>query len=109
MNQDKTHTLVNFISPIQTLETFDQICDFRSATRTSILLMLMKDFIMEQSTSIPHQIQSLQNLKNDLSNFELFKTDGSGHKTPNNRNLTRENRFNNRSTAMAFFIDEDAE
>ena len=109
MNQDKTHTLVNFISPTQTLQTFDQICDFRSATRTSILLMLMKDFITEQSTSIPHQIQALQNLKNDLSNFELFKTDRSGHETPNNRNLTRENRFNNRSTAMAFFTNEDAE
>ena len=66
---NKESTLVNFISPNQILETFDDICSFQSTTRTSTLIKLMKEFIVEQSTSIPHQIQSIQNLKNGLSNF----------------------------------------
>ena len=66
---NKGSTLVNFLSPNEVLETFDEICSYQSTTRTSTLIKLMKDFIAEQSTSIPQQIQSIQNLKNGLSNF----------------------------------------
>ena len=73
---NKESTLVNFISPNQILEIFDDICSFQSTTRTSTLIKLMKEFIAEQSTSIPHQIQSIQNLKNGLSNFGVQKESG---------------------------------
>ena len=108
-NQTKKSTLVNFISPNQILETFDQICSFQSTTRTSTLIKLMKEFISDQSATIPHQIQSLQNLKNDLSKFEIIKSEGMDQKIRPNRKLGTPDRFKDRSYPIPFFIDKDME
>ena len=108
-HQTKTSTLVNFITPNQILETFDSICGFQSITRTSMLIRLMKEFISEQSTSIPHQIQSLENLKNGLSKFERNKSEGDDRRNNSHRNLSSQNRFDDRSSPLSFFIDEDME
>ena len=106
-NQTKNSTLVNFITPNQILETFDQICAFQSTTRTSTLIKLMKEFISHQSASIPHQIQSIENLKNGLSKFEISKVD----RAVNRRPLKTFSEFNsqkyNRSEPITFFITED--
>ena len=108
-NQTKNSTLVNFITPNQILETFDQICSFQSATRTSTLIKLMKEFISDQSASIPQQIQSLQNLKNDLSKFEIIRSEGMDKEIHSNQKLKGQNRFQDRSYPIPFFIDGDME
>jgi len=69
----------------------------------------MKEFISEQSTSIPHQIQSLENLKNGLSKFERNKSEGDDRRNNSTRNLSSKNRFDDRSSPLSFFIDEDME
>ena len=102
---NKESTLVNFISPNQILETFDDICSFQSTTRTSTLIKLMKEFIVEQSTSIPHQIQSIQNLKNGLSNFEVQKESDKSIRQYQTREFTGYKLRNNINEPISFFSD----
>ena len=69
----------------------------------------MKEFISDQSASIPHQIQSLQILKNDLSKFEIRKSEVIDQKIHSNQKLKGQNQFQDRSYPIPFFIDEDLE
>ena len=69
----------------------------------------MKEFISDQSASIPQQIQSLQNLKNDLSKFEIRKSEVIDQKIYQSRKLGTPDRFKDRSYPIPFFIDEDME
>ena len=69
----------------------------------------MKEFISDQSASIPQQIQSLQNLKNDLSKFEVIRSEGMDQKLHSNRKMDTPDRFNDRFDPILFFINEDME
>jgi hypothetical protein len=66
-------SLINFIAPRSTIETFDDVCSYHAQSRTSVLLKLMRDYIQEQSPIIQTEIQSIRNLKNGLSNFVVQK------------------------------------
>ena len=81
---NKESTLVNFISPNQILETFDDICSF-------------------QSTTIPHQIQSIQNLKNGLSNFGVQKESGKSIRQYQTPEFTGYKLRNNINEPISFF------
>ena len=91
------------------IETFDSICSFNNQTRTAALIKLMREHISEQSLIIRHQIESTQNLKNDLSKFEIIKSEGMDQKIHPNRKLGTPDRFNNSSYPIPFFIDENME
>ncbi|NBR12925.1 MAG: hypothetical protein EBU00_12255, partial [Alphaproteobacteria bacterium] len=83
-NPIQPQNLINFIASKDLIETFDSICSFNNQTRTSALIKLMRDYINEQSPIIRHQIESTQNLKNDLSNFNQLKlqTETQNHPKP---------------------------
>lgn len=87
-NPIQPQNLINFIASKDLIETFDSICSFNNQTRTSALIKLMRDYINEQSPIIRHQIESTQNLKNDLSNFNHLKLQTETH------NYSKPNKFN---------------
>jgi hypothetical protein len=101
----KSNNLINFIVQKDLIETFDSICSFNNQTRTSALIKLMRDYINEQSPIIRHQIESTQNLKNDLSNFNHLKLQTEKH------NQSKPTKFNgyklrtNLNDPISFFSD----
>ena len=68
MNQDnETDTvLMNFRVPIHLKDTFDQICKFNHQSKTSVLLMLIRDFVEEQSKKIGSELKRRERLKEQL-------------------------------------------
>ena len=81
---NKSNNLINFIASKDLIETFDSICSYNNQTRTSALIKLMRDYINEQSPIIRHQIESTNNLKNDLLKFNQMKlrTETHNHLKP---------------------------
>jgi len=69
----------------------------------------MRDYINEQSPVIRQQIESTQNLKNDLLKFEIKKSEVMDQKVHSNQKLKGQNRFQDRYYPIPFFIDEDME
>lgn len=59
--------LINFRSPEDLQETFDLVCDYKSATRTQVLIDLMRGYILENHKSIMDQVQSMKELNKNLS------------------------------------------
>jgi len=70
---------------------------------------LMKEFISEQSTSIPHQIQSIQNLKNGLSNFGIQNESNKSIRQPRIQELNKYKLRNNINEPISFFSDAFSE
>jgi len=101
----KPHNLINFIVSKDLTETFDSICSFNNQTRTSALIKLMRDHINEQSPLIRHQIESTQNLKNDLSNFRLQKLQSETHQRPKSSNFDGYKLRTNLNDPISFFSD----
>jgi len=101
----KSNNLINFIVTKDLIETFDSICSFNHQTRTSALIKLMKDYINEQSPLIRHQIESTQNLKNDLSNFRQKKLQSETHKRPKSTNFEGYKLRSNLNDPISFFSD----
>lgn len=63
--------LINFRTPEDLQHTFDMVCQFKSQTRTQVLIGLMRDYVSENHEPIVHQIQSLKDLNKNLS--EIIK------------------------------------
>ena len=63
--------LINFRTPEDLQHTFDMVCQFKSQTRTQVLIGLMRDYVSENHEPIVHQIQSLKDLNRNLS--EIIK------------------------------------
>lgn len=77
--------LINFRIPTDLQETFDMVCDFKSQTRTQVLINLMREFISNERQPISDQIRSLQSLKRDLSETKrnrVLSVDPERQKTP---------------------------
>ena len=66
--------LINFRIPTDLQETFDMVCDFKSQTRTQVLINLMREYISNERQPIIDQIRSLQNLNRDLSEIKRKKS-----------------------------------
>jgi len=101
----KSNNLINFIVTKDLTEIFDSICSFNHQTRTSALIKLMKDYINEQSPLIRHQIESTQNLKNDLSNFRQLKIETETRQRPKSRNFDGYKLRINLNDPISFFSD----
>ena len=80
-----THRLINFRAPIAIQTMFDQVCGYRSQSRTAVLVSLMSGYISDQSEQIQKQIDSVNALKNDLEKNILFKTQWNMPRNQNNR------------------------
>ena len=63
--------LINFRTPEDLQQTFDMVCQFKCQTRTQVLIGLMRDYVLKNREPIIHQIQSLKDLNNNLS--EIIK------------------------------------
>ena len=63
--------LINFRTPEDLQHTFDMVCQFKSQTRTQVLIGLMRDYVSKNHEPIVHQIQSLKDLNKNLS--EIIK------------------------------------
>ena len=101
----KSHNLINFIVSKDLMETFDSICSFNNQTRTSILIKLMRDYIREQSPIIRHQIESTQNLKNNLSNFKQLKLQTETYNRPKHTKFNGYKLRTNLNDPISFFSD----
>ena len=71
--------LINFRSPEDLQATFDLLCRYKSQSRTQVLITLMREFISTNHKPIIDDIQSLQDLNKNLSEFVLNDT-GYGHR-----------------------------
>ena len=66
-----TSKLINFRTPEDLQQTFDMVCQFKSQTRTQVLIDLMRGYVSENHDPIVDQIKSIQNLNKHLS--EIIK------------------------------------
>jgi hypothetical protein len=66
--------LINFRSPEDLQTTFDLVCRYKSQSRTQVLITLMREFISTNHKPIINDIQSLQDLNKNLSEFVLNDT-----------------------------------
>ena len=101
----KSNNLINFIVSKDLIEMFDSICSFNNQTRTSALIKLMRDYINEQSPIIRHQIESTQNLKNDLSNFKQQKLQTETYNRPRQMKFNGYKLRSNLNDPISFFSD----
>lgn len=101
----KSHNLMNFIVSKDLIETFDSICSFNNQTRTSALIKLMRDYISDQSPIIRHQIESTQNLKNDLSNFKQQNLQTETYNKPKYTKFVGYKLRTNLNDPISFFSD----
>jgi hypothetical protein len=102
-------SLINFIAPRSTIETFDDVCSYHAQSRTSVLLKLMRDYIQEQSPIIQTEIQSLQNLQNNLSNFKRNNGLTESKRRPLKPLSDWHNGKLKRSEPIGFFSDQSNE
>jgi hypothetical protein len=77
--------LINFRSPEDLQNTFDLVCRYKSQSRTQVLITLMREFISSNHKPIINDIQSLQVLNKNLSEFVLNDT---GHRHRQNLKQT---------------------
>lgn len=68
--------LINFRSPEDLQATFDLVCRYKSQSRTQVLIALMREFISTNHKPIINDIQSLQDLNKNLSEFVSSKPNG---------------------------------
>jgi hypothetical protein len=61
--------LINFRTPENLQATFDMVCRYKSQSRTQVLIALMRDFVSTNHKPIINDIQSLQDLNKNLSEF----------------------------------------
>jgi hypothetical protein len=59
--------LINFRTPEDLQNTFDLVCDYKSVTRTQVLIDLMRGYILENHKSIMDQIHLIKELNKNLS------------------------------------------
>ena len=50
MRSDRT--LINFNCPNDLMDSFDEVCDFKSMNRTQTLIELMRDYVVNKSDEI---------------------------------------------------------
>ena len=55
-------TIVNLNVPSQTLRGFDRLCRLVGKTRTSILVDLMRSFVLQEGQRIMEQVQQISSL-----------------------------------------------
>lgn len=55
-------TMVNINVPTQTLRGFDRLCRLVGKTRTSILVDLMRSFVLQEGHRIMEQVQQISSL-----------------------------------------------
>ena len=67
-NQTDT-VLMNFRIPIHLKDAFDQVCKFNHQSKTSVLLMLIRDFVEEQSEKIGSELEKREKLTEQLGNL----------------------------------------
>lgn len=55
-------TMVNINVPIQTLRGFDRLCRLVGKTRTSVLVDLIRSFVLQEGHRIMEQVQQISSL-----------------------------------------------
>ena len=58
MRSDRT--LINFNCPNDLMDSFDEVCDFKSMNRTQTLIELMRDYVVNKSDEIQRWICTLR-------------------------------------------------
>ena len=66
---DYTTTLINFRVPIHLKANLDQVCRFNHQSKTSVLLMLIRDFIKDQSVQIERELETQRKLDQQLESI----------------------------------------
>lgn len=61
-------TMVNINVPTQTLRGFDRLCRLVGKTRTSILVDLMRSFVLQEGKRIMEQVQQISSLAETADN-----------------------------------------
>jgi len=64
-----TTKLVNFRVPIHLKANLDQVCRFNHQSKTSILLMLIRDYIKDQSEKIDQELETQRKLDQRLASL----------------------------------------
>ena len=64
-----TTKLVNFRVPIRLKANLDQVCRFNHQSKTSVLLMLIRDFIKDQSVEIDRELARQRKLDQQLESI----------------------------------------
>ncbi|MFN3863748.1 MAG: hypothetical protein ACK4RT_05630 [Erythrobacter sp.] len=59
-------TLTNFNVPLRTRKRFDEVCHASGRTRTSVLVGLMEDFILNQGKVIAERTKRFQEVDHSL-------------------------------------------
>lgn len=86
MKTMKTGTLTNFNVPIDTRNRFDAICHASGRTRTSVLVELMKEYVLEEGKRLIERQKELGEL--DARIQESLVLRGSSHcQVSNSREL----------------------
>ena len=66
---DYTTTLINFRVPNHLKANLDQVCRFNHQSKTSVLLMLIRDFIKDQSVQIERELETQRKLDKQLASL----------------------------------------
>lgn len=82
--------LINFRTPEELQQTFDMVCQFKSQTRTQILIGLMRNYISANHQPIVNQIQSLKDLNKNLSEIIKKEPTSINLKPINNKEFERD-------------------
>ena len=85
-----TTKLINFRTPEDLQQTFDMVCQFKSQTRTQVLIGLMRNYISANHQPIVNQIQSLQDLNKNLSEIIKKEPTSINLKPTNNTEFERD-------------------
>lgn len=85
-----TSTLTNFNAPIDTRRRFDAICHASGRTRTSVLVQLMTDYVLEEGKRLMERQRQLGDL--DKRFQESTGLTGSNHSLDRFHRNTRPHR-----------------
>ena len=71
-------TLTNFNAPVATRRRFDAICHASGRTRTSVLVDLMTDYVLQQSQQLFNRDRQLERIDRQLEENSALK----GNRSP---------------------------
>jgi hypothetical protein len=71
-------TLTNFNAPVATRRRFDAICHASGRTRTSVLVDLMTDYVLQQSQQLFNRDRQLERIDRHLEENSALK----GNRSP---------------------------
>lgn len=104
-----TSYLTNFNAPIDTRNRFDAICHASGRTRTSVLVELMTDYILNQSQQLAARNHRFQIVDQMLEDNRASNDDGSLPSSPSPLSRNRDQRRSNPDFELPNFFVSDGQ